>query len=269
MEIWHAIILGIVQGATEFLPVSSSGHLVIVQSWLGISEGALSFDAIIHFGSLMAVIYVFRGELLLMAQGVLGKGEPQQVRLGRRLLGLLFIATVPLVVVGLALRDIIESAFTSAYVAAALLAGTGLLLWIAEKRQHQAGDSEPRRGHALWMGLAQAAAVLPGLSRSGTTIAVGMLAGLTREGAARFSFLMSIPALLGATALELRSVFNDPSLQGVLEPGVLVVGIITTAIASYAAIALLLRFLQRGRLIFFAYYTWVLALVTLLVTRGG
>lgn len=265
MTLWQAMILGIVQGVTEFLPISSSGHLVIVQEWLGVTHGALSFDAIIHAGSLLAVVYVFRGELLLIAKGILGGNKGKESQEGRRLLGWLVLATLPLVIVGFTLRDVVETAFTSASVAALMLVVTGALLWVAERRQQESRGEKASRLHAIWMGLAQAAAVMPGLSRSGSTIGAGMLAGLTREAAARYSFLMSIPALAGALVLELKSLVDEPELQVALDPAVLMVGVLASAVTSYAAIALLLRFLRNGRLIFFAYYAWGFAALTLLL----
>ncbi len=268
LTVWEAVVLGIVQGVTEFLPISSSGHLVIVQQWLGVHQGALSFDAIIHAGSLLAVITIFRGELLLMTKGIV---SPQQDKEGRRLLVWLILATVPLVVVGLTLRDTVETAFTSIYVTVIMLTVTGGLLWLAESRHGKSQGESPTKRHALWMGLAQAGAVMPGLSRSGSTIALGMLAGLNRETAARYSFMMSIPALLGAMALELKSLLDgtEVGMGGTLEPIVLIAGVVASTITSYAAIAILLRFLRNGRLIFFAYYAWAFALLTLLLELNG
>ncbi|MDQ3398053.1 MAG: undecaprenyl-diphosphate phosphatase [Deinococcota bacterium] len=272
MTVWEALILGIVQGVTEFLPISSSGHLVIVQNWMGIGEGAFTFDAVIHFGSLLAVMVALRQELWLMLKGLFG-GQRQEAKAGRRLIALVFFGTVPLVVVGLTLRDAVDRTFTSVYVSAFMLYLTGALLWFAERyprpEQRAASGTLPvSLKHSLWMGMSQAMAVLPGLSRSGVTIATGMLAGLSRESAARFSFLLSIPAILGASLLELRTVLRA-ELSPVIGNEALLAGTLAAGISSYLAIAILLRFLKQGSLIGFAYYTWVLATVVLAISYFG
>jgi undecaprenyl-diphosphatase len=275
MTVWEAIILGIVQGVTEFLPISSSGHLVIVQSWLGIHEGAFTFDAVIHFGSLLAVTVALRQELWLIVRGLFG-GQEEEARSGRRLMVLVILGTLPLILVGLTLRDAVDMAFTSVYLSALMLYVTGALLWLAEKspRSGQVETVSTVRTlgvtwrHSLWMGLFQALAVLPGLSRSGVTIAAGMMSGLGRETAARFSFLLSIPAIAGATILEMRTVLRE-DLSATISNEVLVVGTVAAGVSSYLAIALLLRFLRRGSLMGFVYYTWALATVVLAITYFG
>jgi undecaprenyl-diphosphatase len=275
MTVWEAIILGIVQGVTEFLPISSSGHLVIVQSWLGIHEGAFTFDAVIHFGSLLAVTVALRQELWLIVRGLFG-GQEEEARSGRRLMVLVILGTLPLILVGLTLRDAVDMAFTSVYLSALMLYVTGALLWLAEKspRSGQVETVSTVRTlgvtwrHSLWMGLFQALAVLPGLSRSGVTIAAGMMSGLGRETAARFSFLLSIPAIAGATILEMRTVLRE-DLTATISNEVLIVGTVAAGVSSYLAIALLLRFLRRGSLMGFVYYTWALATIVLAITYFG
>lgn len=262
MTIWQALILGVVQGLTEFLPISSTGHVVIAQRLLGVGEGALTFATVVHLGSLAAVLTVFREELGLMARAITGGGGEERAA-GLRLVALLALATFPIVVVGLTVRDAVESAFASPFIPPVMFALTGVMLWVADARQRTAHEREPGRRHALWMGLGQAAAVLPGLSRSGTTLAVGVWAGLSREAAARFSFLMSIPTLLGAAILELPGALAGSAGEAVLAPGVVVAGVASAAIASYAAIAFLLRFLRRGRLFPFALYAWAFSLLAL------
>lgn len=308
MSIFEAVILGLIQGVTEFLPISSSGHLVIVQRFMGIGEGALTFDAVIHFGSLAAVVLALRSELYQMARGVFG-GQGEEARAGRRLFVMVVIATLPLVVVGLFFRNLIDRTFSTIHMSIIMLYGTGAVLYLAERTMNRAAASpitakkapqaafavpqgqvtqqvpdepapvnlgamasdtvavaaEVKRPHILWMGIAQAISVLPGLSRSGATIGVGVMAGLDRERAARFSFLMSIPAIMGATILEMRQVFQVDA-PATVRPDVLIVGTLAAAVSSYFAIVILLRFLKRGSLIGFAYYTWGIATVVLLLS---
>lgn len=272
MTALEALILGLVQGVTEFLPISSSGHLVIVQSLMGVHEGAFTFDAVIHFGSLLAVIVALRADLWLMVKGLFG-GKAQEAKAGRRLMLLVILATLPLVLVGLTLRDLVDRAFASVYVSAFMLYLTGALLLFAE-RASRSGQVETVSQvrtlsvtwrHSLIVGLAQTLAVLPGVSRAGTTMAAGMMAGLSREAAARFSFLLSIPAILGASTLELRTIL-DEGMPAALSPEVLVIGTVAAGVSSYLAIAVLLRFLKQGSLMGFVYYTWLLATVVLAIT---
>ncbi|MDQ3460141.1 MAG: undecaprenyl-diphosphate phosphatase [Deinococcota bacterium] len=272
MTALEALILGLVQGITEFLPISSSGHLVIVQRLMGVHEGAFTFDAVIHLGSLLAVMIALRAELWLMAKSPFG-GRTAEARAGRRLMLLVILGTLPLVVVGLTLRDLVDRAFGSVYISAFMLYFTGALLWFAEKnpRSGQVETASKLRTlsvtwrHSLVMGLFQALAVLPGLSRSGVTIAAGMMGGLGREAAARFSFLLSIPAIMGAALLEMRTVLRE-DLSASLSTEVLVIGTVAAGISSYLAIAILLKFLKQGSLIGFAYYTWILATVVLAIS---
>lgn len=265
MTVWQAVVLGIVQGVTEFLPVSSSGHLVIVQQLLGITEHALTFDVMVHAGSLLAIVVALRSELALMVKGFLGlfraAPDPEAAR-GRRLLWQTAVATVPLAAAGLLFRDAVDQAFSSALVPVVLLFATGALLLYADGAPRLGAAESTAWSHVIWMGLAQALAVLPGLSRSGVTMSAGMMSGLTRTAAARFSFLMAIPAIAGATLLELRGLL-DGRIVSAAGADALVVGAVSSAVTSYLAIRLFLRFVRRGRLAPFAYYTWVLGAVML------
>lgn len=282
MTIIEAIILGIVQGVTEFLPVSSSGHLVLAQHWLGIGSDALTFDVMVHAGSLLAIVVVLRDELAAVVQGLLG-GRTPQARAGRRLFWQLVAATLPLVAVGLLLRDWVDEAFSSPYVSIGLLFVTGAVLLYADRASEVrvysvgspggiggygsrlGGAEETAWSQAVWMGIAQAFAVLPGLSRSGITMSAGLVTGMRREAAARFSFLMSIPAILGATILEMRG-FLKGEVVSVAGPSALAVGAVVSAVVTYLAVVLFLRFVRNGRLAPFAYYTWLLAAVMLWLT---
>jgi undecaprenyl-diphosphatase len=269
MTLFEAALLGTIQGITEFLPVSSSGHLVIVQSVMGIGEGALTFDAVIHFGSLVAIMWVFRSELTLILRGLTGSAS-EEARTGRKLLLLLVIATLPLVAIGLLLRDLVDQAFATIWVTPIMLYLTGAFLLLAERFPggKTGGEAQVSWRQALGIGLAQVLAVLPGMSRSGITIVAGMMAGLSRDLAARFSFLMAIPAISGAAILELRHAL-DPTTPSVAGPAALLVGTLAAGISTYYAVVLFLRFVKRGKLTPFAYYTWALATVVLFFAFTG
>jgi undecaprenyl-diphosphatase len=273
MTFLEAVLLGTVQGVTEFLPISSSGHLVVMRNWFGVSEAGLTFDAVIHLGSLLAVMVAFHSELRAIFRGLTG-ADDDEAREGRKLLRYLVLATLPLVVGALLLRDTVALAFESTLFTALMLYFTGALLYFAETRPPPRIELVLSRRHVLAMGLAQILALLPGLSRSGMTIGGGMLAGLSRVQAARFSFLMSIPAILGASLFELSHVARaeaspsealDAEVIQVVTTGALLTGTVTSLIVSYLSIVVLLRFLKSGRLIGFAVYTWALATLLLVL----
>lgn len=299
----EAVILGIVQGLTEFIPVSSSGHLVLVPYLLGWEKHSLAFDVMLHVGTLFAVLLYFRGELIAIVRGVTGLDRSREGLVYRRVGLFLIPASVPIAIVGLFLADQIESVFTSPLTAAFLLLVTATLLLTAEFVRDRrvaratapavvtapAGGAEPvetwtgdwRAGdheatpapveglplgtdpadpagtdlagltlrQAMIAGLAQCIAVLPGISRAGSTITGGVFAGLTREAATRLSFLLAIPALLGATVLSLPDLAEGteslPELAG---------GMLAAFVSGYAAVRYLVRLVARERLTGFAYY---------------
>jgi undecaprenyl-diphosphatase len=250
-----AAVLGVVQGLTEFLPVSSSGHLVLGQQLLGLTEPELLFDVAVHVGTLAAVVVVFRADLWTMVKGLWARG-PQGAR-GRRLLWLVALGTLPAAAAGVLLKSLFESLFASPAAVGAALLFTGCLLMAT--RLAPSGDRGLARtgpGRALGVGLAQALAITPGVSRSGATIAAGLFLGLERETAARLSFVLSVPAILGALVLQLAHL--DPAQAPPLAP--LLVGAATAAASGLAALKLLLRLVRSGRLHWFAWYCWALGL---------
>lgn len=257
---YAAVVLGVVQGLTEFLPVSSSGHLVIAQHLLGLPAGTLTFDVMVHLGTLLAVIVTFRREVLAVLSGLRPGGD----QAGRRLLLLLMVGTVPAVLAGFLLQDVVETLFSSLYTVGAMLLVTGTVLFLAERAS--GGDTplgSMRLGDALLVGCGQALAIMPGLSRSGTTISAGLLRGVKRDDAARFSFLLSIPVILGAAVLELPNALLGAAGAS---PLVLAIGLATSAVTGYLAIALLVRLIRRRSLVAFAYYTWGAGALVLLLT---
>lgn len=259
MSVLEAAVLGLVQGLTEFLPISSSGHLVIVPGLLGWQSPPLSFDVLLHAASLLAVLAYFRRELWSMAVG-LGRPGP-----GRRLTGLLVVGTVPAVVVGYLLEERFEQLFGQPRTAAFLLLGTAAILAGTEayaRRRPRPAEGDPpgvegiagglTAGRALLVGCAQALAILPGISRSGSTIGAGLLSGLSRPAAARFSFLLAIPALAGAGVLKLPDLGNLD-----LGAAPLGIGFLASLVSSYLAIWGLIGYLQRRGLYPFAAYCLV------------
>lgn len=265
MELVKAIILGIVQGLTEFLPVSSSGHLVIGSQLLNFQDQGVVFDVFVHLGTLGAVVIVFRHELLSMVlaplQLIRGKASPE-VREFFRWDLYVVVATLPAVVVGLFYKDAIERLFESVVTAYLMLTITGILMVSARYLPEKKAPLTWWR--AILVGCSQACAILPGLSRSGSTIFAGMALGIPRQTIARFSFIMSVPAILGAAVLQFGDLrgeyFQSASLVN------LFAGTGMAALSGYLAIKLLLDIIEKNRLQWFGYYCLVLAAVGLFFT---
>ena len=264
MELIKAIILGIVQGATEFLPVSSSGHLVLGSHILGFQEQGIVFGVLLHLGTLVSVVAVFRRELGMMAKvpflWMLKKLDDD----GRHYLlwdVYVVVATIPIVLVALMFREQVQNLFTSVTTVCFMLIITGIMMitarFVPDRGQVVNG---PR---AFLIGCSQAFAIIPGVSRSGTTIFTGMLLGINRETTARFSFIMSIPAILGASVLNFGELIAHPP-----DPAALLVyaaGTTAAAITGYLAIILLLDVIRKNRLQWFGYYCLAVAFVGLIL----
>lgn len=267
MSTLQALLLGIIQGATEFLPVSSSGHLALLPWWFGWDiPDDLIFAVAVHLGTLTAVLIYFWRDWLAVLQGAVHIVRTRRLDTqDSRLLGLLAIGTLPILLAAL-LQSLLEDVFQAPAVVAICLLGTALLLTISEKlseRQHNARTPliEMSWLDALLVGMAQLLAILPGISRSGSTIAAGLARGITREDAARYSFLLGTPAILGAgllTAIQAAS-----GNGSTLEWRVLLTGFISAAVVGYAAIAFLLAFVRRNKLYGFAIYCAAFGLITL------
>lgn len=247
MSVLQAVVLGVIQGLTEFLPVSSSGHLVLGQQLLRIDEPGVTFEVIVHLATLTAVLWVYRrrvGELLV---GILrGRAEAW------RYAGLIVLASVPAGLAGVFLRDLFEGAFDRPVLAAAMLLVTGCFVYTLRFTGPKAERPLPDAPRSLWIGLAQAAAILPGISRSGATVAMGAWQGVEVVRMAEFSFLMSVPAILGAGLLEANG-FGQAASHG-LAP--LVAGFTTAALAGVLAIRLFVRMLRARTFHRFAWYCW-------------
>ena len=254
----EAIILGIVQGLTEFLPVSSSGHLILAQwatGWRGQLVGTLTFDVALHAGTLLAVIWYFRIDWLRFGSATLkvirGNAPEQEARL----VWYIILATIPAAIIGFLFDDVVESTFRDPLLVSAALVAGSFAMWTADRysaRQRHLGSMS--LGHALFVGVAQAVALIPGISRSGITISAALAAGYRREDAARFSFLLATPVIAGAAVLKLK----DISLQGD-SLAVFLLGTLSAAVTGYFAIRFLLRYLERHSLNVFVWYRLVLA----------
>lgn len=268
MDLIQAIVLGIVQGATEFIPVSSSGHLVLVPWLLGWEKPPLIFDTMAHWGTLVAVVAYYWKDLMKIEANVqrdLANRTPLASP-ESRLAWLLVLATIPTVIIGLLFEKQFEKLFFSEppYWVIGFLFITGLILWISEsigKRVREIESLSP--GNALLFGLAQSLAITPGISRSGSTISMGLLLGFTRAAAARFSFLMMIPVVFGAGLLKLLELFKTGiSGDQVL---LLVAGFLSAAISGYVCITFLLNFLATRSVRTFAVYCWLFGTLCLVL----
>lgn len=238
-----AALWGLIQGLTEFLPVSSSGHLVLVPAVFGFEEPGLAAAVMLHLGTLVAVLAYFRRDLLRLLRF---RSDPE----ARRIIFLLLVGTVPAAVIGLSLRGPIETIFSEPWVAAVALMVTGAVLLFAGLLNRGVRRlAEGRAADALVVGLAQAFALLPGISRSGMTITAGIAQGFTRAEAARYAFLLSIPAIAGAGLLDGIDLARHGGFTWDL-----LVGMAVAAVVGYLAIAVLLRVLQRVGLLPFALY---------------
>ena len=278
MNLIQAIILGIVQGVTEFAPVSSSAHLVLVPWAFGWPNPGVAFDAILHWGTLTAVLVYFWRDWLRIIKGffrTLTTRGPWNTRPGGRLADSdsrlawwIIIGTIPAMVLGLAFKDFFESLFSSPASVGALLLVTAIILVLGEQAGRRARDRGRDLGRmnmvdTLLIGLAQAAAIAPGISRSGATISTGLARGLKRDDAARFSFLLGAPIILGAGLIPLLDLVQSGTLSQELPA--LLVGFVAAAIAGYFCIKFLLSYLRHGSLYVFAAYCAVIGVAALLL----
>jgi undecaprenyl-diphosphatase len=269
--LFEAIVLGIVQGLTEFLPVSSSGHLVLFGALFQIEEPGMVFEVLLHFGTLIAIFIVFWSDVVMLVKsGLRLLTNPTRISKlaaedeGCRVVVNIIIATVPIVIVGLLFKDWITGLFSSPVFTGVMLMITGTILFISDRVQKGLVNMKSMTFlDGLFIGLGQAFAVLPGISRSGTTIAAGLFRKLDRESAARFSFLLSIPAVLGSQVLAVKDLIAYPATQQSML--YMVIGAAFAALTGYLAIKLLLNFVRKGRLVIFSYYTWFVGLLVLVL----
>lgn len=260
MGILEVLLLGIVQGLTEFIPVSSSGHLVLFQEILGVEQAGLLFDVSLHFGTLVALFLYFWKDIKTIVQGFFAGKQTE-----KNLVFLLAIATVPGVIAGLLLEEAAATTFRSPQLVMITLGLFGLVMLLAERYAKQLTQNDVNKvslRQALIIGVAQALAIVPGVSRSGVTISAGLFAGLNRVAAARFSFLLAMPTILGAT---IKVLLSDGALAAIGEQSLQFgLGFLTAFASGLLAIKFLLAFLTNHSLAAFAYYRFVIAAVILI-----
>ena len=249
LKAWQALLLGLVQGLTEFLPVSSSGHLVIAQSLLGINTEMLTFDIFAHVGTLVAVFVYFWSDIRALLK-----------RPFCRFTALIIVGCIPAGIMGVLLDDLFERLFSSLAAVACALIVTGILLLLSDRFNGKGRIEDMSFGQALAIGCFQGLAITPGLSRSGSTIFGALLCGLERSEAARFSFLLSIPVILGAALLEGVDVVKS----GVPVSFSYFLGALVAAVSGYFAIRIFIKLLHKRNMRYFSYYVWALAAVVLI-----
>ena len=275
-DLFKAFVLGLVQGASEFLPVSSSGHLVIVPWLFGWPTSTLLFDTVVHLGTLLSILAVFGRDFAAIIQATLRslpvlfktRGLTSSLRDSNARLGwFIVLGSVPAAITGLLLKDALERLYHTPQAAAFFLAVTALLLAGSEWMNRNAGVRAPLAAMSLrqsfFIGLAQAAALAPGISRSGTTIAAALAQGLRREAAVRYSFLLGAPAFLGAGLLQVVDTLAVEPSAVLAELPALLVGFITSAVCGYAAIRFLLVYVRRNSLYLFSGYCLLVSLAVL------
>lgn len=264
MGYFEAVVLAVIQGLTEFLPVSSSGHLVLAQHWFGqFSETNLLYDIMLHLATVTAILVYFRHDLLTLGLGYVGltttKGSLFQ-GFERRTVHYVLLASIPTAIIGLGIRSIGLENLVQPSIVAVMLLITGVVLWLGRGRNSARGIQDMDIRDALAIGVVQGVAVLPGISRSGSTISSGVLLGLDRELSARFSLLISMPAIVGATILEIGKVMNQ-----VHEPmGIYVTGMLVAALVGYGSISLIIKLVRQDHFHLFSYYLWPLGIGILL-----
>ncbi|HBH12881.1 MAG: Undecaprenyl-diphosphatase [Clostridiales bacterium 38_11] len=266
MTVFEGIFLGLTQGLTEFLPVSSSGHLAIMSKLFGIQEGNIFYSVMLHFSTLIAVLIYFRKDIIRLFFSLLSlirkiaKMQNSKLALYERMVLLLLIATIPTVVIGLLFSDQFEFLYTDLRFVGFALIITGTLLLLSEKIGKRNLDlSNISFPKAILIGLFQGLAIAPGISRSGSTIVGALFVGLNREEAARFSFLLSIPAISGAALLEMLSI----NTANVVLNANLFLGMLTAFTAGMLSIGILMNLIRKGKLYYFSIYVFALGLFTI------
>lgn len=260
MEIIEAIVLAVIQGLTEFLPVSSSGHLVMAQHWFGqFSEKNLLYDVMLHMATVTAILLYFWQDLLTLGKGYFGLPTEQGSMFQgceRQTIHFILLASIPTAIMGLGIQSIGFSTLAQPLFVGAMFLVTGGILWMIRGGTSARCAKEMRPWDAILIGLIQGVAVLPGISRSGSTIAGGLFLGLDRELSARFSLLISIPAIVGATLLEVMKVFG----QAHESISTYVLGMVVAALVGYWSIGVILRLVRHNHFYLFSYYLWPLGI---------
>jgi len=269
MNMAQALILALIQGATEFLPVSSSGHMALGGKLVGLPQAPLDFVVATHFGTLLAVLAYYRHDLLAMLRAVFApkSGDPESDDAPspadyRRLFGNLILASIPAAIAGVLLEDHIDAAFGDIRLVGLALIVPATLLAVSSRRNGPLDLRETTWKHALRVGVWQAIALVPGISRSGSTIAGGLLSGFSRQWAPRFAFLMSIPVVLGGTFFEARKLFSG-GMEAGFDPVIYGVATLVAAVVGYLSILLVIDSVRRGNLLYYGAYCLAVGLVAI------
>jgi undecaprenyl-diphosphatase len=261
LDILNAIILGLVQGLSEFLPISSSGHLVLAAHILNFQQEGIAFEVFVHFGTLLSVFFAFRRELkkMIIAPFAIWIKKEKNSELKEFLNWdyYVIIGTIPAVIVGLLFKEQIESLFSSVLLVLIMLSITGTIMIVS--RFLPVSDKPLKLSNTFIIGIAQAFAILPGISRSGSTIVTALAFGINREKAARFSFILSIPAVLGATILKTKDLIAVPPAPSEIVQ--LVAGAVAAFISGYLAIIWLIDLVKKGKLEWFGYYCFFVSII--------
>ena len=275
MTLLEAIFLGILQGLTEFLPVSSSGHLVLAQKYLGLNEPLVFFDVMLHVGTLAAVLVVYRGTIVRLVLGGFSTFGDKQfyrkpivtVRSSQEFMfiWLILLGSIPTGIIAVLFKTQLESLFNEVRLVSMMLILTGIILQLPRLRKQNTDSTDStieklKTWQAPLIGIAQGCAITPGISRSGSTISLGLFLGIPAKTAAEYSFLLSVPAILGAVALKISDI-GDTTIP----IGIMAAGMLTSFIVGYVALRFLLVMLNRGKFSLFSYYCIALGLISLFV----
>lgn len=272
MDIIQALLLGLLQGVTEFLPVSSSGHLALARALLGreIMPG-ITFEIVVHFGSFCSIVLYFRAKIAEIFKDLFASFSPSGIKSKRfltdentRYSAIILLSMIPAVIVGFTLKDPIEALFLNPVVVSAMLLVTGTLLFLTRFVKNPESEMDAKRG--LLMGFAQSLAIIPGISRSGSTISAGLFSGINRDSVANFSFLMVLPVLAGAMLLELIEIMETGiEVAAVLN---LIAGFLASFLSGYFALKYLIILLKREKFHYFAFYCWAVGTAGLIYFWG-
>jgi len=267
------ILLGLIQGLTEFFPVSSSGHLVIAEYFMKINLPGVAFEAFVHFATVLAAIFLFRREIKKLILSFLN--SIYEILQGKKLINIfkdnpfskfawyLIISSVPAAIIGYTFNSFFEMCFSKPLIVSFMLIITGIIIWYGDKNfvNGTKNISEITYKDAIFIGLAQAIAIIPGVSRSGITVFAGLRNNLEREFAAKYSFILSIPIILGAT------IFKAEELSSLnINLFILILSGLVAAVSSYSAMKIFIRLLKNKKIYFFSYYLWILSTLTILIT---
>lgn len=258
------VFLGAFQGFTEPIPISSSGHLILLRSFLNIDLQGLSFEIFVHFGSLIAIMIMYRKDIVRLCKNGLAFAITKN-RKGKdefHFILLLVTATIPTALIGLLLQDYISHSLSTTFVAASTLIITGISLWIIRNLRGKKEDRDLSFKDALLIGIAQTIALIPGISRSGATIVAAMLLGTKQETALRFSFLLFIPVSFGAMILSIRDIITDPHIHSLFIP--YFVSFMVAIIATLFSLRWFMHIMEKGNLKYFSYYCFAVGLLVIL-----